>query len=520
MKKSTLWLIVVVMVVAFVGLLFMQVKYIDATYQARRFQFDSSVRQALFETNHDLERDEMIDIIRVDLGLPGYVVRDFLIRPTEGSKSPFDLGTAGQGLPDYKLEQLPQPPKKSYDFVTPGDRFREAERMLRSHFAEPDSVTQRILLQVALEGLRKAQYRPIYDRIDGQHLEEYLLESLDKYGITIPFRYEVVDSRGTISFSNGSLPVDQPDKIYTQALLTNDPPSRLHYLRVYFPGQARFISSTIGFLIPSVIFSILVLATFIYTIITLFRQKKIDEMRIDFVNNMTHELKTPVSTIRLGVEMLSDPDIGSQSDRRARILESINAEAYRLTLLIEQVLQMSFFDSHDSRLRLRMTELDMEEIIIDATSTYSLKVEEAGGSLDLDLEATRTEVLGDKLQLTNIIFNLLDNAMKYRRPDVPPHITVHTASNDRNLTIRVEDNGCGIKREYLKKIFDRFFRVPSGNRHDVKGFGLGLPYVALTVKSHGGHIHAESDLGVGTTFIITLPLLTGKSKSNNNVRSK
>ena len=112
--------------------------------------------------------------------------------------------------------------------------------------------------------------------------------------------------------------------------------------------------------------------------------------------------------------------------------------------------------------------------------------------------------------------------MKYRRPDVPPHITVHTASNDRNLTIRVEDNGCGIKREYLKKIFDRFFRVPSGNRHDVKGFGLGLPYVALTVKSHGGHIHAESDLGVGTTFIITLPLLTGKSKSksNNNVRSK
>lgn len=512
MKKSTLWLIVAVMVVAFVGLLYMQVKYIDATYQARRYQFDSSVRQALFETNHDLERDEMIDILREDLGLPSYVVRDFLVEP-EAPESPFDLGTTEHHFPDYKLEQLPLPPRRTFDFVTPGDRFREAERMLRSHFSQPDSVTQRILLQVALEGLRTAQIKPIYDRIDGAHLEAYLLESLDKYGITIPFRYEVVDSRGTVSFSNGRLPADKPDQIYTQALLTNDPPSRLHYLRVFFPGQARFISSTIGFLIPSVIFSVLVLATFIYTIIALFRQKKIDEMRIDFVNNMTHELKTPVSTIRLGVEMLSDPDIGSRSDKRDRILESINAEAYRLTLLIEQVLQMSFFDNHDARLRLRMVELDMEEIIIDATSTYSLKVEEAGGSLDLDLEATRTRVMGDKLQLTNIVFNLLDNAMKYRRVEVPPHITVHTSNNDHNLVIRVEDNGTGIKREYLKKIFDRFFRVPSGNRHDVKGFGLGLPYVALTVKSHGGHIHAESELGVGTTFIISLPLLQDKKRT-------
>lgn len=512
MKKSSLWLIVAVMVVAFVGLLYMQVKYIDATYQARRTQFDGSVRQALFETNHDLERDEMIDIIREDLGLPGYVVRDFLAEPPQTSQSPFDLGTTGRRFPDYKLEQLPLPPPKSLDIVSPRDRFREAERVLQSHFAAPDSVTKRVLLQVALEGLRTAQYRPIYERVDGRRLEDYLLESLDKYGITIPFRYEVVDSRGAISFSNGSLPADKPDRIYTQALLTNDPPSRLHYLRVYFPGQARFISSTIGFLIPSVVFTVLVLATFIYTIITLFRQKKIDEMRIDFVNNMTHELKTPVSTIRLGVEMLSDPDIGAKEEKRERILASIGAEACRLTLLIEQVLQMSFFDSHNARLRLRMTELDMEEILIDATSTYSLKVEEAGGTLDLDLQAARTRVRGDKLQLTNIIFNLLDNAMKYRRAEVPPAITVHTSNSDHALVLRVEDNGTGIRHEYLKKIFDRFFRVPSGNRHDVRGFGLGLPYVALTVRAHGGQIHAESEVGVGTTFVITLPLLEERKK--------
>lgn len=515
MKKSSLWLIVGVMILAFVGLLYMQVKYINATYQARRYQFDSSVRQALFEVNHDLERDEMIEILRRDLGVSGSFVRDYLLKPAD-HLSPFDLGTGRGGLSDYKLEQLPQPPRKSiaqtYDLVSPRDRFREAERLLRGHFDQSDSVMQRVLLQVTLEGLRTAQYKPIYDRVDGTHLEEYLLTSLDKYGIAIPFKYEVVDSRGTISFANGSLPKDKPDKIYTQALLTNDPPSRLHYLRVYFPGQARFISSTISFLVPSFIFTALLLATFIYTIIALFRQKKIDEMRIDFVNNMTHELKTPISTIRLGVEMLSDADVSDKPERRERILGSINAEAYRLSLLIEQVLQMSFFDNNDSRLRLKMMELDMEEVIIDATSTYSLKVEGAGGTLDLDLEASKTEVMGDKLQLTNIIFNLLDNAMKYRRRDVPPHIIIHTSNNDHDLVIRVEDNGVGIKHEYLKKIFDRFFRVPSGNRHDVKGFGLGLPYVALTVRSHGGHIHAESEVGVGTTFVISLPLLDKKRK--------
>jgi signal transduction histidine kinase len=229
-------------------------------------------------------------------------------------------------------------------------------------------------------------------------------------------------------------------------------------------------------------------------------------MKNDFINNMTHELKTPVSTISLAAQMLKDQDITKNPDVFKHISGVINDETKRLSFLVEKVLQMSLFERQRAQLKLK--ELDANDIVTSVANTFVLKVEKFGGSLDVDLSADNSDIYVDEMHITNVLFNLLDNAVKYRRPDVPLKLMVRTWDEGGKLQISVEDNGIGIKKEYQKKVFDRFFRVPTGNVHDVKGFGLGLAYVRKIIEDHKGSIRAESGEGnVGTKFIITLPLI-------------
>lgn len=499
MKKNSIWLIIGVMILAFSGLLYMQVNYINVVYQTRDAQFDDAVRQALFDVNHDLELDEMAKLVNKELGYPTSMVQDLLKEPSPHRFDPMK--------PDFKLDQLPKPLlKPNPSIVRREDRISETFRLLQSQYTDRYNSLRQTIIELAMTALQESGSKPIYERVTAEQLGSYLSKYLSAAGITIPYLYEVVDKDNRKFFSTGAIPQDDAYSVYTQAMFQNDIPSRLHFLRIYFPGKRQYISSSIEFLIPSIIFSVLLFITFAYTIASLFRQKKLDEMRSDFINNMTHELKTPVSTILLGTEMLYDPDMISNDQAREKALTSIAAEGNRLNLLIEKVLQMSFFNEDDHKIKFKIKLIDMEELVINVTSIFSLKVESFGGELDVDLSATGTIIEGDEMHLTNIIFNLLDNSVKYRKPEVPPLITVRTLNENNNLVIKIEDNGIGMKREYLKKIFDRFYRIPTGNRHDVKGFGLGLAYVARMVHLHGGQIHAESELGKGTTFIIHLPL--------------
>ena len=224
-------------------------------------------------------------------------------------------------------------------------------------------------------------------------------------------------------------------------------------------------------------------------------------MKNDFINNMTHELKTPVSTISLAAQMLKDSDITKSPDVFKHISGVINDETKRLSFLVEKVLQMSLFERQKAALKLK--EIDANDLVANVANTFVLKVEKYGGTMDIDLQATESE-----MHITNVLFNLMDNAVKYRRPEVPLTLMARTWNENGKLLISVEDNGIGIKKEYLKKVFDRFFRVPTGNVHDVKGFGLGLAYVRKIIEDHKGTIRAESGAGnIGTKFIITLPLI-------------
>ena len=256
--------------------------------------------------------------------------------------------------------------------------------------------------------------------------------------------------------------------------------------------------------------TLILLLIFLYTIIVAFRQKKLTEMKTDFINNMTHELKTPISTISLAGQMLSDPTIRKSQSSLEHLSEVITDESKRLRFQVEKVLQMSVFDNSGSALK--FTEINANQIISNVVNTFKIKVEKYGGTLTTLLEAPDAEIRVDEMQFTNVIFNLLDNAVKYMDEDREPNLEITTKNIAGNqIEIRIKDNGIGIKKDDLKRIFDKFFRVSTGNRHDVKGFGLGLAYVKKMITLFGGTISAESEYGKGSTFVITLPLISHKN---------
>ena len=260
------------------------------------------------------------------------------------------------------------------------------------------------------------------------------------------------------------------NSMFVQSLFRNDPAVKKNYLKVYFPSKTKYILSSVKFMIPSFIFTFVVLIVFLYTIIVAFRQKKITEMKNDFINNMTHEFKTPISTISLAAQMLNDQSVRKSPETLQHISNVINDETKRLRFQVEKVLQMSMFDKKKGTLR--MQDVDANLVISNVVNTFRLKVEKYGGRIDSNFDAVDAIVNVDEMHFTNVIFNLLDNAFKYRNENRPLLLSVstHDISNQR-LEIVIADNGIGIRKEDLKKIFEKFYRVSTGNRHDVKGFG-------------------------------------------------
>ena len=228
-------------------------------------------------------------------------------------------------------------------------------------------------------------------------------------------------------------------------------------------------------------------------------------MKNDFINNMTHELKTPVSAVSLAAQMLQDESIDKSPEMIERLLNVITSETKRLGFQVDKVLQMSMFDDKNTA-ALNMRELDANDLVSNIVNTFAVKVNQIGGSITTELEADDPYVCADEMHFTNVVFNLMDNALKYRRADAPIALHVRTWNSNGKFMLSVKDNGIGMKKEHLKKIFDKFYRVHTGNVHNVKGFGLGLAYVKQIVTAHRGTIRAESEAGVGTVFTIVLPL--------------
>jgi two-component system phosphate regulon sensor histidine kinase PhoR len=277
------------------------------------------------------------------------------------------------------------------------------------------------------------------------------------------------------------------------------------YLSIYFPNQkSRILYKMLGWLVLSALFIIVVIISFYFTISTLMRQKKLSEMKTDFVNNMTHEFKTPISTISLASEMLLQPKIFESPDKTKKYAKIIYDENIRLQNQVEQVLQISILDKGD--MKIKPKEINLHKLVQKLAVNFKLGLKESNGKLELSLNATEPVIHADRVHLVNIISNLLDNAKKYSNDS--PHIKLITENYLKGVIVIVEDNGIGISTEHQKQIFKKLYRVPTGNIHDVKGFGIGLYYVKTMVEVHGGNIEVDSEQGRGSSFKLYLPFKT------------
>ena len=273
-------------------------------------------------------------------------------------------------------------------------------------------------------------------------------------------------------------------------------------LRIFFPNKNAIILRSLGkTLVATLFFTGIILICFGYTLFIIFTQKKLSEMKTDFINNMTHEFKTPIATISLAADSLNNPVVLKNEEKILRFSRIIKQENIRMHKQVEKVLQMALLDKKD--FNLKWSSVNMHDLILSAIENISLQVETREGSVKGFLNASEAVVKGDQTHLSNIINNLLDNANKYSHQK--PHITVFTRNVDKGLEIIVKDEGIGLSREVRKFIFDKFYRVPTGNIHNVKGFGLGLSYVKTMVEAHKGKIDVRSELGKGSSFILYFP---------------
>jgi two-component system phosphate regulon sensor histidine kinase PhoR len=350
--------------------------------------------------------------------------------------------------------------------------------------------------------------RSVADRIDRYVLDSLLKQEIAARGIRIPFEYGVCVDVGSDSaehFLFSSAPGYQEERLhegYRAALFPNDLFSKNNFLYVYFPDQQGYLFRELGLTLASSGVLVLVMAVCFYIAVsTIIRQKKLSDIKNDFINNMTHEFKTPVSTISLATEMLQDDTVAASPTMLKRYLGIIRDENRRMGQQVEKVLQAAQFDRGE--VKLKLGEVHLHDVIEKVLTNLSPQIEAKQGEVTLDLEAEQPVVEADEVHLTNLVYNLLDNANKYS-PE-PPRITLHTEDAPGGLLLRVSDHGIGMNREALKNIFEKFYRVPTGNLHNVKGFGLGLSYVKQIIDEHHGTIQVESQPGRGSTFEVFLP---------------
>lgn len=337
--------------------------------------------------------------------------------------------------------------------------------------------------------------------IDAKTLEYYLTTEFEKMGVNTDFEYGIYDcSSDKMVYGNyvSSKGIVENKRIKVLPKMNG----LTYYFVIYFPERSSYITSKMDNWVLTSFILLFVIVFFSFALFIILRQRRLSEVQKDFINNMTHEFKTPISTIAIASETISNPAIISTPERLFTYSGIIHEEAARLNMQVERVLQT--VKAERGEFQLNKEKIDLHELIRKIVESFNITAKSNQGEIKLELLATDHEIMADKHHLTNVIFNLLDNAVKYS--NTSPLITVSTVNETNRLWFSVSDKGIGIKKEYIGKIFDKFFRVPSGNIHKVKGFGLGLSYVKIITKIHHWKIKVKSEPGKGSVFTIIMPI--------------
>jgi two-component system phosphate regulon sensor histidine kinase PhoR len=502
MRKTTIWTLIISMLITFVALIVLQARYVMINAEMIEQQFNESVQRSLLQTASLVEEHEALQYLSQSLNSSNYSTNTSLKSKTNNQITKYNLDNKLK----LKSDKLNRP---TIQLSTKHGKasIEETSKELQEKFMNNFSRSKTILDQAVFRWIKETHNKEISERINFKELDGIIEHILTNNGVKLPFHYNITNKDGKIIYNCHKTRIntenDIIENVYTQKLFPLEDTVNPSYLQVFFPTKQNYILNSMNLLLPSIALTIIILGIFIVTIIIIFRQKQLNNMKNDFVNNMTHEFKTPLSMISLASQMLQDSGVGKTPESIKQLSNVIHDETKRLSFQVEKVLQMSVFERDNSALKLN--EIEINSLIQDIVNNFSLKVTSKGGKITLKLDATKDIALIDEVHFTNVIFNLMDNALKYTNK--PLLLTIGTWNEKRHLNISIEDNGIGIHKDDLQRIFEKFYRVSTGNTHNVKGFGLGLAYVKKIITEHKGTIKVESELKIGTKFTITIPTL-------------
>ena len=487
---------------ALIGIGWMQVNWITYSLNLNEEDFNNRVTAALNEVADRLELQEQLEVFNsMDNGF----MRSFNQKEV--------MEGVARGEIDVSMSF------KSTEFGNPGELSKTdiVNLYLEQNSCDcADCTKERYMTMSKLVSLTSGAVEvPIAERMELNFLDANLYQELEDHGIEMKYHYGVFSNKkNSYVIADNHFVVEdsrtQPTKLGYKNLYNSKYRVNLFQadvnspgmLMVYFPEKASFVWASVWKnLLASILFTGIILFCFAYTIAVIIKQKKVSEMKGDFINNMTHEFKTPIATISLATDSISSPKIAGNPEKVKRFANIIKQENVRMNNQVEKVLQMAMLDKKD--FSLKVTDINLHEIIGRATENISLSVERKEGKVTTDLQADKPIVEGDLTHLSNIVNNLLDNANKYS-PE-KPEISVATRNVTDGVQVIITDKGIGMSKEARKHIFDRFYRVHTGDLHDVKGFGLGLSYVKAMIVAHKGQINVKSDLGKGSSFTLFFP---------------
>ena len=536
MSRRVIIFLIVIMAIVMTSLILVQTNSIRKAFKIKEDQFDQSVNRALRQVVSQLELEEASKLLaqsnrqsypnlpfpqskRQNNIFPGSNQNnnagsaDFSIsfrfsqqKSDDGSHQEFSFSYNEDSIRNLNSER-----GRPGDFPSAFDKIHDYDGYIRQQYE------MRMNEQARIYRIIQNQYMfsqlPIKDRIDRKQLEDAIKKEFENSNINLNYKYAVFsfphgNEQKVFSSPNFSIENKKP---YKSLLFPHDVMEiKPNWLYIYFPKRQSYLLKEAGLMvIPTALLTAMLIGIFVYTILIILKQKKLSNIKNDFINNMTHELKTPISTISLASQMLHDNSVNNTARTIEHVSNVILQESKRLSFQVEKVLQMAIFN--EGRLKLKFKEVHINELINNVILNFELRVKSKNGTLTSQINAEDDLVRGDEVHITNVVFNLLDNAMKYSREE--PVIEVQTENKKDHVVVSVKDKGIGIAKEHQDQIFERFFRVPTGNVHDVKGFGLGLSYVKKIIDSHQGKIKVESALNKGTKFMIYFPL---NSKENGN----
>jgi two-component system phosphate regulon sensor histidine kinase PhoR len=513
MKRKIIVLLAIFFSLVISGLILIQFYWIKNAIAITDQQFRYNANKALESVVLNLESQELIDRIideidpessdSVTVNIPASSpLANRLRRYQTGSKTPESYGIDNPDNPlliTYAGQKIYISAKEISPI--PDEEITEPSRQITAAGLSGRVSNKIIYVESIMEKILHTT-PDIRERIDPEKINGQLRKALNNVGIHLDYEFSIRSGRlGTIWSTPGFTDKPGTNKFIIQ-LFPNDPVPSQNQIVLYCLQEKHYKYQNIGSLaILSLIFTLLLIVLSTSTFIVIFRQKKMSEIRNDFINNMTHELKTPISTISLASQMIADKSIPDKNKNIGHLAKVISDESMRLKYQVEKVLQMAIFEKVKTSLSL--SEMNIHNIINKAVDNFTLQIENRNGTISKNLLASDPVAQVDEIHFLNAISNLIDNAIKYSVEK--PEISISTRNHKKDIIITIEDNSIGINKENLKRIFDKFYRVHSGNIHNVKGFGLGLSYVKKVVEDHNGSIKVESQLNKGSKFIIFIP---------------